>query len=313
MKGLEICRRYFFEYGKPMIEENFPELIPHVAAGLFGSGSECFGYDDEVSRDHDFEAGFIIVLPSEDIVDRKTAFALERAYAKLPDSFSGLKRGKLSAVGGGRRGVIRAEDFFTEKTGRSDGLLSGDEWFNIPENYLAEAVNGEIFMDEGGAFGAVRAYLSEYPEDVRLKKLAGNLLLAGQAGQYNYTRCLAHGEEAAAQLAAAEFVRHAMAAVFLLNKKYMPYYKWAFRALKSLSRLSELYDAFEYLLTTDNSPQTASVKAGVTEDICGALISALKADGLTSATCKDLEKHAYSVNDRVKDERIRNRHILSAV
>ena len=81
MKGLEISEAYFREHGMPMLEEKFPELLPHVAAGLFGSGSECFGFDDELSRDHDFDPGFMLLLPGEDVIDRKQEFALERAYA----------------------------------------------------------------------------------------------------------------------------------------------------------------------------------------------------------------------------------------
>ena len=52
-----------------------------------------------------------------------------------------------------------------------------------------------------------------------------------QSGQYNYRRCLAHGETGAAQLACDELVRSTMHAVFLLNRAYMPFYKWAFRAM----------------------------------------------------------------------------------
>ena len=84
MKGLALARAYYEAYGEPMLREQFPELLPYLAAGCFGSGSECFGFDDEVSQDHDFEPGFMIFLPGEEIVDRKTAFQLERAYAKLP-------------------------------------------------------------------------------------------------------------------------------------------------------------------------------------------------------------------------------------
>ena len=129
MTGLEISRVYFERYGLPMLQEQFPQLLPYLAAGLAGSGSECFGFDDEISRDHDFEPGFCLFLPDEERVSRQDAFRLERAYAKLPKEFMGLKRGLMGPVGGARRGVIRAADFFTEKTGSPDGALTvGQSW-----------------------------------------------------------------------------------------------------------------------------------------------------------------------------------------
>ena len=74
MKGLEISKKFYEEYGKPMLEEGFPELMGLIAVGLVGSGSECFGFDDEVSRDHEFEHGFCIFLPDESKVDRRSEF-----------------------------------------------------------------------------------------------------------------------------------------------------------------------------------------------------------------------------------------------
>ena len=58
MKGIELAERFYLEYGAPMIREKFSEIESALAVGIAGSGSECFGYDDETSRDHDFEAGF---------------------------------------------------------------------------------------------------------------------------------------------------------------------------------------------------------------------------------------------------------------
>ena len=57
-KGLELARAYYEQYGRPMLEKEFPDVLDRIAAGLCGHGSECFGYDDAVSRDHDFEPGF---------------------------------------------------------------------------------------------------------------------------------------------------------------------------------------------------------------------------------------------------------------
>ncbi len=312
-QGIELARAYWEQFGEPMLREQFPELLPHVAAGLFGSGSECFGYDDDISRDHDFEPGFMLLLPGEDAVDRRAAFLLERAYSKLPKEFMGLSRSALQPVGGPRHGVIRAADFFMEKTGSADGVLTVGQWLSMPEYALAEAVNGEIFFDGPGDVTAVRERLARYPRDIRLKKLAGHLLLMGQAGQYNYPRCLKHGESGAAQLAAIEFARHAMSAVFLLNDAYQPYYKWAFRAMRSLPRLSLLAELVEYLITTDNDAELAAAKADVIEGMAADVIAELRAQGVTRADCGDLEKHAYSVNDAVEDAQIRNLHVLAAI
>ena len=313
MNGLELSRAYFEQFGWPMLEERFPELLPVIAAGLFGSGSECFGFDDELSRDHDFEPGFMLLLPGEDVVDRQTAFRLERAYAGLPRESMGLRRGLMAPVGGPRRGVLRAEEFFQSKVGASDGILTLGQWLELPDYALAEAVNGEIFHDGSGEVTRIREALAHYPEEVRRKKLAGQLLLMAQAGQYNYPRCLAHGETGAAQLAVAEFVRSAMQTVFLLNDTYQPYYKWSFRAMRSLPRLSLLAELLEYLLTTDNDEEIADAKREVIEGICGDVIDELQRQDLTRATCGDLEKHAYSVNDGIADAQLRNLHVLAAV
>ena len=313
MNGLEISRAYFDEYGMPMLEEKFPELLPHVAAGLFGSGSECFGFDDELSRDHDFDPGFMLLLPGEDAIDRKQEFALERAYAALPKEFMGVERPMMAPVGGSRRGVMRMADFFKEKTGSTSGNLTMEQWLAVPSYALAEAVNGQVFFDGSGELTRVREALAHYPEDVRRKKLAGNLLLAAQAGQYNYLRCLRHGETAAAQLAVIAFAQSVMEIVFLLNDAYQPFYKWQFRAIRALPKLPFAAELVEYLITTNNDGHLAQDKYEVIEDISADIIAELEAQGLTAADCVDLEKHAYSVNDGIADGNLRNLHILAGV
>ncbi len=313
MKGLELSERFYRAYGEPMLQEQFSALLPHVAVGLFGAGSECFGFDDEVSRDHDFEPGFMLLLPDESVVDRRAAFQLERAYAKLPKEFEGFTRSVVAPVGGARHGVMRTADFFREKLGSPDGILTVSQWLTAPEHALAEVTNGKLFFDGRGEVTRIRESLSHYPEDIRKKKLAGNLLLMAQAGQYNYTRCLKHGETGAAQLAAGEFVKSAMAVAFLLNNVYQPYYKWSFRAMRALPKLSLLAETMEYLLSTDNEPSLAETKYDMIEDAAADVIDELQTQGLTKAICGDLEKHAYSVNDQISDVDIRNLHILAAI
>lgn len=313
MKGIDISRSYFHEYGKPMLEEQFTDILPYLCVGLVGSGSECYGFDDEISRDHDFEPGFCIFIPDENVLDRRTEFLLERAYAKLPKEFMGLKRSPVSPVGGRRNGVIRISDFYNDKVGTPDGNLDIYSWLKISDSFLFEATNGQVFFDNYGQFSEIRSKIQNMPQDIRLKKIAGNLLLMAQSGLYNYSRCLSHGETGAAQLAVNEFVQAGMRVVFLLNKKYMPYYKWSFRAMRQLGLFSTFSDSFEYLLTSENDETTAKIKEDVIEDIVNMIIEYLIENDMSRAVCNDLEKHAYSVNDSISDPNIRNMNIFSAV
>ncbi|MBQ3652153.1 MAG: DUF4037 domain-containing protein [Clostridia bacterium] len=313
MNGLELSRAFYESYGAPLLHEQFPEQEGLVAVGLLGSGSECLGFDDEVSRDHDFEPGFCLLLPGEDVIDRRTAFLLERAYAKLPKEFMGFKRSAVAPVGGARHGVLRTADFFTEKVGAPDGILTMDQWLKLPQQALLEATAGEIFRDDFGEVTTIRTALTAMPEDVRRKRLAGHLLVMAQAGQYNYLRCLKHGEPAAGQLAVNEFVKSCIEVVFLLNKAYAPYYKWSFRALRRLPKLSLTAETLEYLLTTGNDRSLAESKYDMIESTASDIIDELQTQGLTKAICGDLEKHAYSVNDGIEDGDVRNLNIFYAI
>ena len=313
MKGLELCEKFYFEYGEPMLKSSFAHLLPHLAVGLCGGGSECFGYDDSISSDHDFEPGFIIFLPSEKVIDRKSEFELERAYAKLPRTYLGYRRDTIAPVGGSRRGVIRMENFFLEKTGTPDGNLPLKAYFSVPEQALIEATNGKIFFDGSGELTAIRNRLAYFPDDVRLKKLAGHIWLMGQSGQYNYGRCVSRDDTAAAQLTATEFVKSALNVIFLLNRRYLPYYKWSFRALRDLDILSDLYESMEYLISSGNASGEAEKKQRIINKIFADVIAELRNQGLTDSGGETAEGHALSINRRIADSEVRNLHILYGI
>lgn len=311
MNGLELSEKFYIQCGAPMIHEQFPHIENIAAAGLCGSGSECFGYDDSISRDHDFQPGFCIFLPDD--TDDKTLFELNKAYSRLPREFMGYERTVNTPVGGNRHGAFRISDFFIGKVGTPDGNIDLKDWFFIPEQSLSEAVNGKIFRDDSGELTAVRKRLSYLPEDVRLKKIGGNLLVMGQAGQYNYNRCVLRGDTAAAQLSMTEFVKSALNVIFLLNKKYVPYYKWTFRALKDLPLLSSLYGDLEYLLSSPNDGENSSRKAEIAESVCAEIFAQLREQSITKYGGTEAEGHAYSVNDHIRDNDIRNLHILYGI
>ena len=89
VKGLLLSERYFFEICAPMIEEKFPAYREKIAAGLVGDGSECFGFDDEISQDHDWGPAFCLWLTQEDYGAIGTL--LQKEVDKLPREFAGIK------------------------------------------------------------------------------------------------------------------------------------------------------------------------------------------------------------------------------
>lgn len=105
IKGLELSRAFFDAYGRTLIETEFAPFADRIAAGLVGPGSERYGFDDGVSEDHDFCAGFCLWISEED--DRAFGFALAKAYRKLPETFWGVPtKEKLR----GRRIALRRDD-----------------------------------------------------------------------------------------------------------------------------------------------------------------------------------------------------------
>ena len=307
MKGLEEARKFYEEAGAEMISRNFGDFENRIAVGLVGHGSECFGFDDQTSRDHDFETGFCLWLTKDD--EEKIGFRLMRAYDKLVKSVKGERADRV--VENGFQGVFVTGDFYRRYTGCDGAPKTWQDWLYTNSAYFAEATNGEVFRDDLGEFTKIRnEILHGMPEDVRAKKIGSCSLKAAQSGQYNYARCLAHGEEGAAMLALFEFVTNAIELAFLLNRKHCPYYKWALRSMDGLDKFAELKQPLEYLLTADNDKAGQSVKKAIVEDISLALANEINAQFDLGVKGGFLEPYAYAIQKRIKNSDIRNLHIV---
>ena len=66
ISGMVLARAFWNDCGKPMIATKYPEYQGRIAAGLVGHGSECLGFDDVYSQDHDFGPRFCLWLTDED-------------------------------------------------------------------------------------------------------------------------------------------------------------------------------------------------------------------------------------------------------
>lgn len=303
MKGLDFARAYYEQFGRPMLERDFGDVRGRIAAGLCGHGSECFGFDDAVSRDHDFEPGFCLWLTAED--ERAFGFRLFRAYSKLPKEFDGVKMENKSLFGSDFKGVHTIEEFYSFYTG--GGVpQTNEEWLAIPDFYLAEATNGQVFDDPLGEFTRVRQALLNRPEDVRLKKLGSCVFHMAQLGQYNYARCLRHGEVAAAAVTRADFCKNAAQAVYLLNGAYAPYYKWLFRGMRELPILG----AMEIELTALLQAPVDEHSMPLIEGIAARIAAALRDQGLSARRDDYLEPYAYDIGEHIRDGALRNSPVM---
>lgn len=245
MTGLELCRRYYEEYGQPMIAEKFPDYESCIAVGLVGKGSDCFGFDDVLSRDHDFGPRFVLWVTKE--VYNQIGKELQVAYENLPTSFMGIDRIE-TFHGKDRCGVMIIEEFYKNVLGINpvgifaqpeENHASGKEkmdaiksWLAVQDYALAAAVNGEVFRDDEGIFTKYREILQAYyPKAVWYRKIAQTCGLFSQSGQYNLPRMRRRGQFVSAELAKVECMKHAMKLYYLLNRTYAPHDKWLFKGL----------------------------------------------------------------------------------
>ena len=309
MKGLELAEKYYEAYGRPMIEAQFPHIMDQMAAGLVGQGSECFGFDDEISMDHDYGPSFCIWLPRE--IYTQYGAQMQAAYEELPQDFMGFTGRVVEEQGQGRVGVLCLEDFYAGILGSDKVPETNQEWLDIAEYNLATATNGRVFEDRLGKFGAIRNKLLQYyPREVWIRRLVQSMAKAAQSGQYNYARAMKRGERITAELALTEFIREIMKIVYLLNKKYAPYDKWMHRGLRELSVCSEIGDMLNLLYQIpdpasaweDILPEeyvynlnTNDGRVLIIEAVCNIIVQELNEMGLSGQQDNFLQNHLQAV------------------
>lgn len=239
MNNLSRCRSLYEMYGAAMIHEKFPEYEDRIAVGFAGEGSDCFGYDDYISTDHDYSIGFVMWLTGKDyaVIGDK----LQEAYRSLIRSVTG-EEDSINLFVDDRRGAMRIGDFYSNILGYDivkDGIGSR-MWLTVTEDKLATATNGVIFRDDMGNFTRIReALLDYYPENIWRIKLAEQLYHFSQNVQSNYARMMARCDYVAANICVSQGLKSAMSMIYLLNRQYAPYYKWMRRGMEDLTILKE--------------------------------------------------------------------------
>lgn len=301
VKGMDLARDFYERFGKPMIHEVFPEYESHIAVGKVGAGSECFGYDDYFSQDHDFGPGFSMWLADSDFeaIGEKLNQEYQKIYKEYvtqgyKESFPSLlsvesKAQDMSAVS--RTGVRKIGDFYEEYTGYREGPDTEGEWLIAEESGLAAAVNGEVFRDDSEAFTKTRTKLKNYyPERVRLLKIAQNTTMLGQAAQYNLPRSIDRGDFVAATLEREKAVRCTLNLIYLLNRTFAPHDKWMWRGIQNLPLLSEVGSILEEIVLLSIKDKKELTERF--EKLCYAILEEIKAQGIVSGQSNFLPDYA---------------------
>ena len=289
-KGLQISKAYYEEFGIPMIREQFPEYESRIAAGLVGEGSECLGYDDKISRDHDFGPGFCIWLTDEDY--DAIGESLQHAYDMLPKEYNGIEKinsGKASR----RTGVFRISDFYKNILGIEGAPTSTNDWLFINDEQFLTATNGEVFTDPVGEFVKIRdAILEYYPRQVWCSKIARCAALMSQYGQYNYLRSLKRGDIVSATVELGKFIEAGMSMIYLLNREYAPFYKWMYKGLENNGEYRDVIELLHSMAETGVADERVSV---MIEKICDFILNKLVVKGLAKPGDNYLDNHVMEI------------------
>ena len=311
MNGLELAEKYYETYGRQMLETQFPQIMDQIAVGLVGQGSECFGFDDEISMDHDYGPSFCIWLP-RDVYDQYGK-KMQAAYEALPQEFMGYAGRVIENQGQGRVGVLCMEDFYGGILGRETVPVTNQEWLEVSEENLATATNGKIFNDCLGQFSGFRENLMKYyPREVWIRRLVQSMAKAAQSGQYNYARAMKRGERITAEIALTEFIKESMRIVYLLNRQYAPYDKWMHRGMKGLTVGAEIGDMLNLLYTVDPTEAWEGVlpndyvynlntndgRVLVIEAVCNIIVQELNVQGLSDLQDNFLQNHLQILLER---------------
>lgn len=271
---------------KNLIYIQMPFMRDRICIALAGKGSECLGFDDEISSDHDNQTRCLLLLDDSDF---------EMYFSQVSDLIHKHISEEVT--------IQKITDFYSFYTSFPYGPITIEDYRNIPEEYLCSATNGKVFIDNLGKFTSIRnRMLRYYPQDFIYKKLSYHLNNIAQSGQYNYPRLLKRRDIVAMNFALNEFVKHYINVVHILNKKYTPFYKWSFRNLENLDILGNYTISSLNLLFDSNDIE----KEKIINDMCIRLVQELNSRNITKSKIDFLTYQADEITQKISDINLRN-------
>lgn len=257
--GLDLARAFYHEALQPILAKHHPRT-PHSAA-LLGSGSEVLGFDDAVSRDHNWGPRLQLFLSAPDHA-RLSASISQTLRRHLPYQFRGYATNwsapkqenddqgtqLLAPIDSGevnhRVELLSIDGFMRAHFGLgSDHKLRAADWLSIPQQKLLTFTSGEVFHDALG-LETIRQRFAFYPRDVWLYLLACGWQRIAQ-DEHLAPRAGSVGDELGSRLIASRLVRSIVLLCFLLERTYAPYPKWLGSAFQQLACARELAPILE--------------------------------------------------------------------
>lgn len=234
---LELCEHYFHEIVQPILENTFPNL-PYSAA-IIGIGSEVLGYDDEMSRDHDWGPRAMIFLTDADYNLQGDSVDKELVH-RLPMQYKGYRTDFRSPEEPSPRIEIMTihELLMSFLNWDTCDDIEITDWLTFPEHKQRAITAGAVFHDEVG-LQSIRDRLAYYPEDVWLYLLAAGWTRIGQE-EHLMGRSGMVDDEIGSAIIGSRLSRDLMRLCFLMEKTYAPYPKWFGTAFKQLRCAQEL-------------------------------------------------------------------------
>ena len=94
--------------------------------------------------------------------------------------------------------------------------------------------------------------------------------------------------------------------IFLLNRRYVPFYKWMHRGVKALPILGrEIYSGIKDLIVCKDCQK----KSMLIEDIAKLIIEVLRREGLSDSSSDFLLDHGPVIQSRISDAGLRQRNV----